>query len=81
MPPQARQGTLDNLFNLVHLAYIQQGKLDQATATLHEAIDAVERTRGGAGLNIIFAAGRELRSWRQEPTVQAMHDRLLALMA
>ncbi len=63
------------------LAYIQQRKLDEATATLHEAIDVVERTRGGGGVNIIYAAGHELRPWRQEPQVHAVHDRLLALMA
>lgn len=62
------------------LAYIQQSKLDQATTTLHEAIDVVERTRGGGGLNVIFAAGRELRPWRRESAVEAVHDRLLALM-
>jgi len=62
------------------LAHIQQSNLDQATATLHQAIDVVERTRGGGGLNVIFAAGRELRPWRQEPAVHAVHDRLLALM-
>jgi hypothetical protein len=45
------------------------------------AIDAVELTRGGGGLNIVFQAGRELRPWRSEPWVQDINDRLLALMA
>lgn len=63
------------------LAYLQQRRLDEGTTTLHEAIDVVERTRGGGGLNVIFAAGRALRPWRHEPQVQAVHDRLLALMA
>jgi hypothetical protein len=63
------------------LAYLRQRKLEEGTATLHVAIDEVERTRGGGGLNLIFAAGRELRPWRQEPAVQDLHDRLLALMA
>jgi hypothetical protein len=63
------------------LAYLRQRKLAEATATLHAAIDEVERTRGGGGLNLVFAAGRELRPWRQEPAVQDVHDRLLALMA
>jgi hypothetical protein len=63
------------------LAYLRQRKLEEGTTTLHAAIDEVERTRGGGGLNLVFAAGRELRPWRQEPAVQDVHDRLLALMA
>jgi transcriptional regulator with XRE-family HTH domain len=63
------------------LAYLRQRKLEEGTATLHAAIDEVERTRGGGGLNLVFAAGRELRPWRQEPAVQDVHDRLLTLMA
>jgi hypothetical protein len=41
----------------------------------------VELTRGGGGLNVAFAAGRELRQWQREPWVHEVHDRLLALMA
>jgi hypothetical protein len=48
---------------------------------MHRTIDAVELTRGGGGLNLAFAAGRELRQWRQEPWVHDINDRLLALMA
>jgi hypothetical protein len=43
------------------LAHLRQGELDAAAATLHEAIDVVEQTRGGGGLNVVFDAGRELR--------------------
>jgi transcriptional regulator with XRE-family HTH domain len=63
------------------LACIRQGKLDEATATLHRAIDVVELTWSGGGLNIAFGAGRELRPWRHVPVVQDVYDRLLALMA
>lgn len=63
------------------LSLIRQGKLEEAAATMHRTIDAVELTRGGGGLNLAFAAGRELRQWRQEPWVQDINDRLLALMA
>jgi hypothetical protein len=63
------------------LSLIRQRKLDEAAATLHRTIDAVELTRGGGGLNLAFAAGRELREWRHEPWVQDVNDRLLALMA
>ena len=63
------------------LSLIRQRKLDEAAATMHRTIDAVELTRGGGGLNLAFAAGRELREWRQEPWVQDINDRLLALMA
>ncbi|WUI02886.1 helix-turn-helix domain-containing protein [Spirillospora sp. NBC_00431] len=63
------------------LSLVRQGKLDEAEATMHRTIDAVELTRGGGGLNLAFAAGRELRQWRQEAWVQDVNDRLLALMA
>jgi hypothetical protein len=62
------------------LALIRQGKLDEAAATMHRTIDAVELTRGGGGLNLAFSAGRELRQWRTEPWAQEINDRLLALM-
>ncbi|GAA2215248.1 hypothetical protein GCM10009850_107150 [Nonomuraea monospora] len=63
------------------LAYIRQGKLEEACGTLHEAIDLIEETRGGGGLNIAFTGGRELAPWRHEPWVQEISDRLFALMA
>jgi transcriptional regulator with XRE-family HTH domain len=63
------------------LSLIRQRKLDEATATMHRTIDAVELTRGGGGLNLAFTAGRELRQWRHEPWAQDINDRLLALMA
>lgn len=63
------------------LALIRQQQLDEAASTLHRAIDGVELTRGGGGLNLVFAAGRELRPWQHESWVQDIHDRLLALIA
>jgi len=63
------------------LAHIRQEQFDAAAVTLHEALDVLETTRGGGGLNIVFSAGRELRPWRHEPSVQDAYDRLLALMA
>lgn len=63
------------------LAYIRQGKLDQAAATLGQAIDVIEATRGGGGFTVAFTAARELRPWRQEPVVQDVYDRLLDLIA
>jgi transcriptional regulator with XRE-family HTH domain len=62
------------------LAHLRQRKVDEATGALHRAIDVVEATRGGAGLNIVFDAGRELRPWRDLPVVRDLHDRLLTLM-
>ncbi|MFC4591445.1 helix-turn-helix domain-containing protein [Sphaerisporangium corydalis] len=62
------------------LALIRQKKLDEAAATMHCAIDAVELTRGGGGLNLAFSAGRELRRWGAEPWAREINDRLLALM-
>jgi hypothetical protein len=47
---------------------------------LHRAIDLLEVSRGGGGLNVVSAAIRELRPWRQETAAQDVHERLLALM-
>jgi tetratricopeptide (TPR) repeat protein len=63
------------------LAYTRQGKLDQASATLHDAIDVIEATRGGGGFTVVFTVAGELRPWRQEPVVQDAYDRLLDLIA
>lgn len=61
-------------------ASIRQRSIDAATAHLTAAIEVVEHTRGGGGLNVVFTAARELRPWRDEPAVQDVSDRLLALM-
>jgi transcriptional regulator with XRE-family HTH domain len=63
------------------LAYLRQRKLDEAADVLHQAIDIVELTWGGGGLNIVFGACREMKPWRQVPAVQEVYDRVLALMA
>jgi tetratricopeptide (TPR) repeat protein len=63
------------------LAYIRQGLLDAAVAKLHLAINVTEVSRGGGGLNVIFAAGRQLQHWRQNSDVQDVYDRIMALMA
>jgi hypothetical protein len=63
------------------LAYIRQRKLDEAMASLHSTIDALEVARGGGGLAIAFTAGRELRQWHNEPVVSEVQDRLLSLVA
>jgi hypothetical protein len=62
------------------LAHIRQREVDSAAGAVHRAIDVVETTRGGGGLNIVFDAGRELRPWRDLPVVRDVHDRLLTLM-
>jgi hypothetical protein len=62
------------------LAHVRQRDVDQAATVLHRAIDLLEVTRGGGGLNVVSAAVRELHPWRQEPVVQDVHERLLALM-
>jgi transcriptional regulator with XRE-family HTH domain len=63
------------------LSRIRRGKLDGAAAALHTAIDVVETTWGGGGLNVIFGAGNELRPWRTTPVVHDVYDRLLSLIA
>jgi hypothetical protein len=62
------------------LAHVRQRDVDQAATVLHRTIDLLEITRGGGGLNVVSAAVRELHPWRQEPVVQDVHERLLALM-
>lgn len=74
---KARAVALGNL----SLAYLRQRKIEEAAATLHLAVDVVERTRGGGGLTVVFAAGRELQPWREAAAVQDVHDRLLNLVA
>jgi hypothetical protein len=62
------------------LAHTRQRDVDQAATVLHRAIDLLEVSRGGGGINVVSAAVRELHPWRQEPVVQDVHERLLALM-
>ena len=63
------------------LALIRQGEVEAAVESLGRAIEELERTRGGGGMNIVFRAARELRPWRQHSDVQDVQDRLLGLMA
>ena len=63
------------------LARLRQGKVDEAAGALHEAMDVIELTWGGGGLNILFDACREMQPWRQEPEVQDVYDRVMTLMA
>jgi hypothetical protein len=63
------------------LAALRQGNVDEAAARLHQAMDVIEVNWGGGGLNIVFGASRELRPWREVPTVRDAQDRLLSLMA
>jgi tetratricopeptide (TPR) repeat protein len=62
------------------LAHVRQRDIEQAATVLHRAIDLLEVSRGGGGLNVVSTAVRELRPWRHEPVVQDVHERLLALM-
>jgi tetratricopeptide (TPR) repeat protein len=62
------------------LAHVRQREVEQAATVLHRAIDLLEVSRGGGGLNVVSAAVRELRPWRHEPVVQDVNERLLALM-
>ena len=75
--PKTRSLVLGNLA----LAYLRQRQLDAATATLHDAIDVLETSRGGGAMTVVFGAARELYPWRAEPAVHDVHDRLLALVA
>jgi hypothetical protein len=61
------------------IALIGQDHPEHATAVLHDAIDLVEYLHDGGGTRRAFMAGRKLWAWRNEPFVQSVHDRLLAL--
>jgi hypothetical protein len=60
-------------------AFVLQGDPEQASAVLHDAIDAVELTSSAAGKRRVFSVGRRLGRWRNEPFVHDVQDRLLAL--
>src|SRR5215207_278793 len=60
-------------------AFVVQDDPEQACAVLHQVIDRVELTGSAAGKRRAFAAGRQLTRWRNEPFVQDVQDRLLAL--
>lgn len=78
---QAKQKSQAIALGNLTLALIRQHKIDEGVTTVNRALEAIERTRGGGGINLAFAAGRELRQWRNEPSVQDVTDRLFALMA
>jgi hypothetical protein len=63
----------------VSAALVLHGDPEQASALLHQAIDLVELTSSAAGKRRVFAAGRQLGRWRNEPFAQEVQDRLLAL--
>jgi hypothetical protein len=63
----------------VSTALVLQSEPEQASAVLHQAIDLVELTGSAAGKRRVFTAGRQLRPWRDQPFVQEVQDRLLAL--
>jgi hypothetical protein len=59
--------------------FVLQDDPEHACAVLHQVIDLVELTGSAAGKRRAFAAGRQLTPWRNEPFVQDVQDRLLAL--
>jgi len=63
------------------LSLIRQRQVDGALEVLDQAVDELEQTRGGGGMNLVFAAARELKPWRREVQVLDLQDRLLSLMA
>jgi hypothetical protein len=60
-------------------AFVLQDDPEHACAVLHQVIDLVELTGSAAGKRRAFAAGRQLTRWRNEPFVQDVQERLLAL--
>ncbi|WP_336159905.1 helix-turn-helix domain-containing protein [Amycolatopsis sp. VC5-11] len=63
------------------LARVRMGEIEGAVEALDKAINTLEITRGGGGINVAFSAGRALRPWRSQPSVAAVGERLFALMA
>jgi transcriptional regulator with XRE-family HTH domain len=62
------------------LSYIRQGEVDSGAAVLHQAMEVIEQTWGGGGMNVVFGACRELQPWRDQVVVQDVYDRALSLM-
>jgi tetratricopeptide (TPR) repeat protein len=62
------------------LAQLSQRRLDDAVGTVHQAIDLLEQTRGGGGLNVVFRAVRAMKPWRDTTTVADLQDRMYLLM-
>ncbi|MGX1758953.1 helix-turn-helix transcriptional regulator [Streptomyces lydicus] len=77
---QGRRKSRTIVLGNLTLTAIRRGDLDAALAVFNDAVDELQGTRGGGGMNIVFRAARELRPWRAEIAVQEAHDRLLALM-
>ncbi|NEB95904.1 helix-turn-helix domain-containing protein [Streptomyces bauhiniae] len=75
-PRKSRAIVLGNLT----LTAIRRGDLEAALVAFNDAVDELQGTRGGGGMNVIFRAARELRAWRDESAVHEAQDRLLALM-
>ncbi|MFI5834881.1 helix-turn-helix domain-containing protein [Micromonospora sp. NPDC051300] len=76
---ERRKSTAVVLGNLA-IACIRHRDLDMAISYLHQTVDVIERTRAGGGLNLAFAAARQLRPWRDRSAVQDAKDRLHSLM-
>ncbi|MEU6829327.1 helix-turn-helix transcriptional regulator [Nocardia beijingensis] len=62
------------------LAQIRQRHFEEGAHILNKAIDSVEKARGGAGLNIVFNACRELKPYRNSAVLRDVYDRVLELM-
>lgn len=80
-PSKSQAIVLGNL----SIAYLRQNRPEDAAVVLHRAIDLVELNWGGGGLNLVFAACRELGAWGRNgqvaAVVQDVHDRVMALIA
>lgn len=78
-----REKTRSLVLGNLALSYLRQRQrqLDAAAATLHEAIDLCETSRGSGGLSVVFGAVRELSPWRELSVVQDVQGRLLGLIA
>lgn len=77
--PDQNKATAILLGNLA-MASIRRGDIDAGASRLHETITILEPTRGAGGLNIVCAAARELRPWRNQQVVQDLTDRIFTLM-
>lgn len=76
-PSKSRAIVLGNLSK----AALHQHDLDGAVFYLHDALDAVEITGGGGGINVISQSLRTLRRWRPDTRVLEVYDRVLSLAA
>lgn len=62
------------------LSHARQREVEGAVEALHQAMETVRATRAGGASTLIATAMRELRTFRSEPAVDELQDRVIELL-